>query len=555
MEWFTELIAGSSTAHTVFLLALVIAVGTLLGKIKIAGISLGIAWILFVGIIASHFNLSINDDVLQFVKDFGLIIFVFCIGMQVGPGFFSSFKKGGIKLNALAVLVVALGVLLTYGFSVFTDTNLTTMVGILSGAVTNTPGLGAAQQAFTDAAGVNDPTISMGYAVAYPIGAIGVILVMVILRAAFRINAEAENRKIEEQRSMDPMATGSASVRVHNQNVIGKKVIDIRSMIDSRFVISRIMHQDGEVVLADSQSVVGKGDIIYVVAAARDIEIVINFLGERVQLDDEQWRDKNNKYVSRRIIITKPQFNGRYLGDLKLRTDFGVNVTRVNRAGVDLVANANLELQMGDQLTIVGEELQLQDVSRLLGNSMKRLREPNIATVFIGIVLGVIVGSIPFFAGSMPQPVKLGLAGGSLIVAILIARFGPHFRIVTYTTMSANLMLRQVGISLFLAAVGLGAGQGFMENLVNGGYMWVLYGAAITMLPLLIVGFIARKFFKLDYFSLMGLIAGSQTNPIALSYISNSSPNDIAAVSYTTVYPLIMFLRVVTAQVLILFAV
>lgn len=547
---------GSGVAHTVFLLALVIAAGTLLGKVKIAGVSLGITWILFVGIFASHFGLRVNDSILSFVKDFGLILFVFSIGMQVGPGFFSSFKKGGLKLNALAVLTVLSGVAIPYAVSAVTGTSLTTMVGVMSGAVTNTPGLGAAQQACFDITGANDATISMGYAVAYPIGVAGVILTMIFLRAVFRIDPETENRRLEEERKLDPMATGAASVKVLNTNVTGRKVVDIRSMIGAKFVISRIMHPDGEVTLADSQSVVRDGDTIYVVAAAHDMELVVNLIGERVDIPMEQWSDKAGKYVSRRIILTRPHFNGRYLGDLKLRTDFGVNVTRVNRAGVDLVANANLTLQMGDRLTIVGDEMQLQDVSNLLGNSMRRLREPNIVTMFVGILLGVLVGSIPFYFGSIPQPVKLGLAGGVLIVAILISRFGPHFRVVTYTTMSANLMLREVGISMFLAAVGLGAGEGFVDTIVHrGGYVWIGYGAMITIIPILLAGIIARKWLKVDYFSLMGLIAGSQTNPIALSYISSVSPNDIPAVSYTTVYPLAMFLRVLAAQLLILFAV
>lgn len=555
MEWLIDLIGGSSTAHTIFLLALVIAVGTLLGKIKVAGVSLGITFILFVGILASHFNLRVNEDVLHFIKDFGLILFVFSIGLQVGPGFFSSFKKGGLKLNGLAAMIVLLGVLIAYGISSVTGTSLTTMVGIMSGAVTNTPGLGAAQQAYTDVTGLQDQTISMGYAVAYPLGVVGLIITMILLRKIFRIDPDAENRKLEEERQCDPLATRTASVKVHNMNVCGRKVVDIREMMEANFVISRIKGPDGDVALADSQCVVNEGDIIYVVAAAKDIEMVVNFLGTKVELSPEDWNDKASKLVSRRVILTKPQFNGRYLGDLKLRTDFGVNVTRVNRAGVDLAASPNLELQMGDRLTIVGEEMQLQDVSRLLGNSMKRLREPNIVTLFVGIFLGVLVGSIPFYFGSIPQPVKLGLAGGSLVVAILIGRFGPHFRIVTYTTMSASLMLREVGISLFLAAVGLGAGEGFVETLVNGGYIWILYGFIITVVPPLIIGIIARKWLKVDYFNLMGLISGSHTSPMTLSYISNNSPNDIPAVGYTTVYPLSMFLRVLAAQILILIAV
>lgn len=554
MEWIKELIFGTGVAHSILLLAFVIAAGTALGKLKIGGISLGITWILFIGIAASHFGMVLEPSVLGFVRDFGLTLFVFAVGMQVGPSFFSSFKKGGLKLNALATLGVVLNVAIALILWKVTDVKLPTMVGVLSGAVTNTPGLGAAQQAYIDASGVNDPTIALGYAVAYPLGVIGIISSLLIIRKIFKVDIEKENKAIEEARQSDPMATGSASVKVVNPELIGKKVVELREMCENKFVISRVMHPDGSTTLANGQTVIGEGDILYVLAALKDIAPVAAFLGEQMSLGDEDWKEDTGKYVSRRIVITKSQFNGRYLGDLKLRTQFGVNVTRVNRAGVDLVANANLLLQLGDRLTVIGDEMALQDVSRMLGNQLKRLREPNVIPIFVGLLLGALVGSIPFF--NVPQPVKLGLAGGTLVVAILIGRFGPRVRMVTYTTVSANLMLKEIGITLFLAAVGLSAGEGFVDTIVNqGGWKWIGYGFIITIVPILLMSFVARKWCKVDYFTLTGVIAGGNTDPFALSFISSKVPNDLPAVGYTTVYPLTMFLRVISAQILVLLAV
>ena len=556
MEWIKELIFGTGIPHSILLLAVVIAAGTALAKVKIAGISLGITWILFVGIAASHFGLLLNNDVLNFVKDFGLVLFIFSVGMQVGPSFFSSFKKGGLKLNGLAILEIALSVGVTIALWKITGVDLPTMTGILCGAVTNTPGLGAAQQTYLDSVGVSDPTISMGYAVAYPLGVIGIIGSIILLRALFRVNIEAENKRLEDERQSDPMATNINYVKVENPAIDGKKIVEIRALSGFSFLISRVMHPDGSVKLADSQTVIHTGDILYMLVAGKDDDKVTAFIGHQVEIDGEKWREENQKYVSRRIVLTKPEFNGRYLGDLKLRNDFGVNVIRVNRAGIDLVASADLRLQLGDRLTVVGEEIALEDVAKLLGNQLKRLREPNIIPIFVGLLLGAFLGSIPFYFGNIPQPVKLGLAGGTLIIAILIGRFGPRMHMITYTTVSANLMLREVGIALFLAAVGLGAGSGFVDTIVNqGGWKWIGYGFIITVVPLLILGFVARKWCKVDFFTLIGMIAGSTTDPFALSFASSMSPNDLPAVGYTTVYPLTMFLRVVTAQLLILLAV
>ncbi len=556
MEWLADLFFGSGVAHSIFIIAITIALGIALSRLKVKGVSIGITWILFVGIALSHFGMRLDPVTLNFVKEFGLILFVYSVGMQVGPGFFSSFKQGGVRLNLWATLIVILGVIITFAIHKITGTDLTTMVGVLSGAVTNTPGLGAAQQAYTDTVGTTEPTIALGYAVAYPLGVLGLILAMILLKAIFKVNTTAENKRLEEEHVINNHTTDSISVKVANPQIIGRKVADVRRLINRSFVISRIMRADGEVILADAQSVIHEGDTIYVVSPADDTEAVVAYIGEPVEMDNATWKEKSTELVSRRIVITRPEINGKAIGALKLRTNFGVNVTRVNRAGVDLIATPGLELHMGDRVTVVGSELALQDVSRMLGNSIKRLREPNLVAMFIGILLGVVIGMIPFKFGSIPQPVKLGLAGGPLIVALLMSRFGPHFKMVAYTTVSANLMLREIGISLFLAAVGLGAGEGFIETIVDGGGLrWILYGFIITILPTMIVGICARMWGKLDFFTLQGLLAGSMTNPLALSFANTNSPNDIPAVSYSTVYPLTMFLRVLTAQILILIAI
>lgn len=555
MEWINNLIFGSGIPHTIFILALVIAIGRLCGKIKLAGVSIGVTWILFIGIIVSHFNMRIEPQTLEFIKEFGLILFIYSIGLQVGPGFFSAFKKGGIKLNMFAMLTIILGVITTLIVSYVSGTDLTTMVGIMSGAVTNTPGLGAAQQAFSDTMGVGNPSISMGYAIAYPMGVIGVILSMILIKLIFRVNTDKENEAVQLQRNLDPHNTISSSVRLRNPIVSGMRISDVKDLINRPFVISRVMRANEEVVLADAQTVINEGDAVYIVAAQEDMPAVAAFFGEKVDIDDVKWKQMSADLVSRRLILTKPDMNGKHLGELKLRSTYGVNVTRVNRAGVDLVASPGLQLQMGDKLTVVGSETAVASVSQLVGNSLKRLREPNLIPLFVGILLGVVLGMIPFRFGSIPQPVKLGLAGGPLIVSILMSRFGPHYHFVTYTTLSANLMLREIGISLFLAAVGLGSGEGFVETIVSGGYMWIGYGVIITMVPILIMAVIARKWGKLDYFSLMGVMAGSMTNPLALSFTTQSTSSDIPAVGYATVYPLTMFVRVIAAQMLILVAV
>lgn len=552
MEWLTSLFFGNSIAHTVFTLAITIAIGIALGKIKIAGISLGITWILFVGIALSSFGMQIDPTIIAFVKEFGLILFVYSVGMQVGPSFFSSFKQGGMRLVGIATAIVLVGVLTAYIIHLVTGTPIPTMVGVLSGAVTNTPGLGAAQQAYTDSTGLNDPSIAMGYAVAYPLGVVGIIVSIALLRAIFRIKLDKEKEALES--ANESKYAAKISIELTNTNLFGRSVVETRSLINRSFVVSRICRVNGTIEIVNANTILAEGDKMLIICANEDVEAIEMMLGHQINMQHSDWINLDQQFISRRIIITQPHINGKTIGELRLRSSHAVNVTRVNRSGVDLIPEHNLELQIGDRLTVVGSEMAIEAVAKTLGNSMRRLREPNLISIFLGIFLGVLVGSIPIAIPGMPQAVKLGLAGGPLIVAILVSRFGAHYHLVTYTTMSANLMLREVGISLFLAAVGISAGEGFIDTVVNqGGYMWVLYGIIITMLPILLVGIFARKVCKLNYFTLMGVVAGSMTNPPALAYSNATAGNDVPAVSYATVYPFMMFLRVLTAQLFVLF--
>lgn len=553
MDWFVELITGSNIAHSILILALVISVGLLLGKIKIFGISLGATWILFFGIFLGHFGLGIDGDLLHFMKEFGLILFIFSIGMQVGPSFFSSFKKGGITLNLLASGIVFLGVITAYTIHLITGLPIATMVGILSGAVTNTPGLGAAQQTFTDVTGANNPTIATAYAVAYPLGVVGIIMSLVLFKYIFKISFARESSALDDQDESKMTEAHMFSLQVKNPSIVGKNIKEIKKLIEKEFVISRVLHaRTGLLVVPQTSTTLSEHDKVLVVSNLKNIEMIEALIGDRIDMNREEWNELDSQLVSRRISITRAGVNGRSIGNLRLRNLFGINITRVNRAGMDLIAESRLQLQIGDRVTVVGTEESIANVEKFLGNSMKRLREPNLISIFIGIALGVLVGSIPFMFPGIPQPVKLGLAGGPLIVAILLSKFGPRYKLVTYTTMSANLMLREIGIAIFLACVGLGAGGNFVDTVINGGYLWIGYGAIITVIPLLIIGIIGRKVCKLNYYTLMGLIAGSMTDPPALSYANATAGNDIPAVSYATVYPLTMFLRVITAQLLIL---
>lgn len=543
---------GGGVAHSVLILSLVIAFGIMLAKIKVAGVSLGITWILFVGIVFGHFDMTLNEHLLHFMKEFGLILFVYSIGLQVGPGFFSAFKKGGLTLNLLAMLVVFLGVVITIILHFVTGTPITTMVGILSGAVTNTPGLGAAQQANSDLNGIDAPEIALGYAVAYPLGVVGIILSLIALKYILRINTKTEEAEAERGLGhIQELTVRPISFEIRNEAIDGKKIKDIRPLMNRDFVISRVQYHDGQgTELANSDTVLHLNDKILVISTPKDIEAISVFFGKQI---DMQWEQLDKKLISRRILITKPELNGKMLSQLKIRNNFGASITRVNRSGVDLVAAPQLQLQMGDRVTIVGSELAVSHAEKVLGNSMKRLDHPNLIPIFLGIALGCILGSTPFVFPGIPQPVKLGLAGGPLIVSILISRFGPQYKMITYTTMSANLMLREIGISLFLACVGLGAGKGFVETVIyDGGYVWVGYGVIITIVPLLMAGLVGRYVFKLNYYTLIGVLGGSTTNPPALAYSNDLTSCDAPAVGYATVYPLTMFLRVLTAQILIL---
>ena len=565
LDWLKVVLTGSgdsahpSVAHTVFVLAAVIAVGIALSRIKIKGVSLGMTWILFVGIAFGHClpSGSIDHNTLHFIKEFGLILFVFFIGLQVGPGFFSSLKSGGLKLIGLAALVILLGVCTTYVIHLVTDEPLPTMVGVLSGAVTNTPGLGAAQQAYADS-GVADPaladSISLGYAVAYPLGVVGIILTMILMRSFLRVDFKKEDEGLAAM-SNETHLPHRYSVEFTNEMLEGKTIAIAHMLINRQFVVSRIMHASGEIVMADGNSQLTLGDRLRIICTEEDREAITAFFGKPVEMTADEWGAtamQSTPLVSRRILITREEINGKKFADLRLRTRYGINITRVHRAGVDLIPYQGMELQVGDKVMVVGPEAAVQQAEKVLGNSLKKLDHPNLLPIFIGIALGVLLGTIPLM--EVPQPVKLGLAGGPLIIAILLGRFGPHFGLVTYTTMSANLMLREIGLAMFLAAVGIGAGDGFIDAIVDGGYKWIGYGVIITVLPLVIVALIARLKCKLNYYTMMGLMAGSMTDPPALGFASTSSGNDMPAVSYATVYPVVMFLRVLTAQLLMLMA-
>ena len=556
MDWINDLLWGEGIGHSILLLSFVIAAGIQLGKIKVFGISLGITLVLFVGIILGHFGFTVNHNVIHFFKEFGLILFVYSVGMQVGPGFFSSFRQGGITLNMLACGIVFLGVATALVLHFVTGIPMPTMVGILSGAVTNTPGLGAAQQAYYDMYGVSDNTIALGYAVAYPLGVIGIILSIIFVRYVFRVNFDKENDDLNKEDASHTNEAKPISLVVKNPAVFGKTVGELSGLMDHLdFVISRVWRNDNkQIEIASAGTILNEDDKIFVITTDQDAESVKTFIGEEIDMERKQWIRMESQFINRRILITKPELNGKKLGQLKLRKLYGINITRINRAGVDLVATPGLTLQVGDRVNVVGTETAVSNVEKVLGNSMKRLNEPNLITIFIGIALGIVLGSIPITFPGIPQPVKLGLAGGPLIVAILISRFGYRYKLVTYTTQSANLMLREIGITLFLACVGISAGDGFVDTIVNnGGFAWIGYGFIITTVPLLIIGCVGRYFYKINYFTLMGLIAGSTTDPPALAYSNATAGNDAPSVGYATVYPLTMFLRVLTAQLLILF--
>ena len=547
MEFIRDILFGEGIAHSIFVFTVVIALGTALSKIKLGGISLGSTWILFAGIAASHFGMVMESDMLSFARDFGLTLFVFSIGLQIGPGFFSSLRTGGIKQMWLALLVMAVGVVVTLIIAEVTGTPLQTMVGIMDGAAVNTPAMGATQQAYLDLTGIDDSTIPMGFAIAYPFGVVAVIIAFIILKPLLKIKLDKENEALKALSNENKFAA-KYSLEVVNGQIDGKSVSEIRNIISRQFVISRISHDGNNAFIADSESRVYTGDKLFIVSSLEDKEAILAFLGREIDMLEQEWGEFEGKLVSRRIVVTRPQINGKRFSDLRLRTKYGINITRVNRAGVDLIPYQGMELQLGDKVMVVGSESAIDKVAELLGNSLKKLHQPHIFTIFLGIALGVFVGSVPLVES--PQ-IRLGLAAGPMLMAILIGRFGTHWHLITYTTISANLMLREVGLAMFLAAVGLASGDGFVDAIISGGYVWMLYALIIAIVPLIVVGVFARKVYKMDYYTLMGTLAGSMTNPIALTYANNIAGSDMPAISYATVYPLVMFLRVVIAQMMI----
>lgn len=550
MDFLKDLLwpGQTSLAATLVLLSFVIAVGIYLGKIKFGGISLGVTFVLFVGILMGHFGYEIEPSVLKFVREFGLILFIFAIGLQVGPGFFSSFKKGGIKLNMLATLGILLNVAIVIAiYFIDGTTSINALVGVMSGAVTNTPGLAAAQQAAADLEAVN--TMSMGYAAAYPLGVLGIITAILLVKAIFGVKIDKEIEEINREQEESQSKPHLVSYEVTNHLIDGKTLLQLHDIIHCDFVVSRLMVSGGAIIIPKSSTEIHVGDKLYVVMSQEDQHSFDAVLGKPIEMGDEEWEAvAPANVVSRRILITRSEYNGTALGALRLHKGYNLNCTRVNRAGVDLLASPGLRLQMGDRITVVGD---LNDIERLaskLGNSMKRLNQPNLVTIFIGILFGIILGSINVGFG-----MKLGLAGGPLVVAILLSRFGYKVKLVTYTSSSASLMLRELGICLFLAAVGIGAGKGFADTVFNyQGMWWVIWGFIITFFPLLIVGCLARGVYKFNYLTIMGMMSGGYTDPPALAYANNSTGSDAPAVAYSTVYPLTMFLRVVAAQALIL---
>lgn len=558
MEILQNLFGGSpaywagGVSHSLFILSLVISIGLILGNIKVHKVSLGMTWVLIVGLIFGYFNLNLDPHLLHFLQELGLVFFVYSIGLQVGPSFFSSFKKGGLSLNMLVLISIALSILVVMVIFGLSDTPYTAMAGILAGAVTNTPSLGAAQQSNFSMTGVDAPEIATGYAVAYPLGVLGVIVAFILLKYILRIKPTRE--EVEAERGvgqLEQLTVRTITLEVTNQRINGNTVKQVRDITGRRFVISRIINADGEQnAQVHGITEIHVGDKVLVVASPKDIEAVTALIGKEVEMD---WTPYEKEFISRRVLVTKPDVNGKTLDSLNLSGNFGVTVTRVNRSGVDLVAHPSLRLQLGDRLTVVGSELEIGHVSKVLGNSLRRLNVPNLIPIFLGIMLGCLVANIPFVIPGIPVPVRLGLAGGPFLVAILVGYFGPRYHLVTYTTISANMMLRELGMVIFLACVGLGAGQSFFHTLVNEqGLVWVGYGLLITMLPILITGIIGRYGFHLNYYTLMGVLSGGNTNPPALDYANTTTMSDTPAVAYATVYPFAMFMRIITLQILIL---
>jgi len=551
MEWLYSLFIEHSALQAVVVLSLISAIGLGLGKIHVCGISLGVTFVFFAGILAGHFGLSIDPQMLNYAESFGLIIFVYALGLQVGPGFFSSFRKGGVTLNMLAIAVVILGTLLTVVCSYTTEVSLPNMVGILCGATTNTPALGAAQQTLKQM-GLESSTPALGCAVAYPLGVIGVILAVLLIR---KLLVRREDLEMKEKD--DANKTYIAAFQVHNPAIFDKSIKDIAHMSYPKFVISRLW-RDGNVSIPTSEKIIKEGDRLLVVTSEKDALALTVLFGEQENTDwnkeDIDWNAIDSQLISQRIVVTRPELNGKKLGALRLRNHYGINISRVYRSGVQLLATPELTLQLGDRLTVVGEAAAIQNVEKVLGNAVKSLKEPNLVAVFVGIILGLALGAVPFSIPGISTPIRLGLAGGPIIVGILIGTFGPRLHMITYTTRSANLMLRALGLSLYLACLGLDAGAHFFDTVFRPeGLLWIGLGFGLTVVPTVLVGFFAFKIMKIDFGSVSGMLCGSMANPMALNYANDTIPGDNPSVAYATVYPLSMFLRVIIAQVLLMF--
>ena len=553
MNWFNELITTPDFTQAVLVIALICGVGLAMGKITIFGISLGATFVFFAGILAGHFGIVVNPDMLTVLQNFGLILFIYALGVQVGPGFFASLQKGGLKLNMLAVLLMLVGTLMLLILHWCTNISLADLMGLFSGAVTNTPMLGSAQQALLqiDPNKVNEANnMAMACAVGYPFGLVGMIACVAILQ---KILAPKRNKKASENRSDNTFIT---EYIVSNPEIFQKSIQEIRSTADCQFVISRIW-KDEKVIIPTGETIIEENEHILVISRKSDVENLSQLFGPQEKVDwnkkDIDWNAIDNQLVSRKILVSKPKINGVKLGDLKLRNSFGINITRVNRAGIDLLPSRSLRLQLGDRLTIVGEERSIENAARVLGNEAKELRTPNLTSVFIGIVVGLVLGSIPFAIPGMSMPVKLGIAGGPIIVGILMGAFGPRFHLATYISQSASLMLRQLGLTIYLAGLGLSAGAKFFETVFStNGLTWVLISCGLAIVPVLIVGFISSRIFKTDYAQNVGMLCGGMANPIALNYANSTTESDEPAVAYATVYPISIFLRVISAQIIML---
>lgn len=558
MDWLINLFTTTdSVAHIVLLYAVVIAIGVYLGKIKIGGISIGVTFVLFAGIAAGHIGFTAPANILSFLQEFGLILFVFMIGLQVGPGFFESFRKGGITLNLLSTVMVLLNVGVMFAcYYIFFDTsdpkNLPMMVGTLYGAVTNTPGLGAANETLYSIFSKGEvPQIASGYACAYPLGVLGIIGATIAIKYIFGIKLDKEEEELtKEEEENDSVKPHFMDIEVTNSYLEGKTLAQVHNFLNRDFVCSRILHE-GHVSIPNGSTVFHIGDKLFVVCAENDAEAIIAFIGPVINID---WKKQDEPMVSKRILVTRSAINGKTLGQMHFSSAYGVNVTRVTRQGMDLFASPSLSLQVGDRIMVVGPEDAVNRVAAIMGNSIKRLDAPNIATIFVGIFIGILFGSIPIALPGIPVPIKLGIAGGPLIIAILIGRYGYKVHLVTYTTTSANMMLREIGLMMFLASVGIKAGDGFLETVIQGdGLKYVYTGFFITIIPIFIIGIIARKKYKFNYFTIMGMIAGTYTDPPALAYANSICSKEAPAVGYSTVYPLSMFLRIFTAQIIVLF--